>query len=115
MELWAGKDDSLVRRYVLAPDIADERTTFTLSRFDDETISIEAPGDPRPAEELEELFEGQGFGTPEDVQEVFENLSLEERECLRNALGDEAFEELASGTRVPHDEEQAAGEECFAE
>ena len=114
VELWVGKEDSLVRRYVLAPDIADERTTFTLSRFDDEAISVAAPANPRPAEELEELF-GPPFETPEDVQEAIEGLSTEERECLVRVLGADAFAELASGTRVPTDEEFEQGEECFVE
>ena len=115
VELWVGKDDSLVRRIVLAPDVAGETTAFTLSRFDDETISVEAPADPRPAEELEELFEDQGFGTPEDLQEAIEALSPEERECLVRVIGEDAFAELEAGERLPTDEEGAAGEECFAE
>lgn len=115
IELWVGKEDSLVLRYVLAPDIAGERTTFTLSRFDDESIKIEAPADPRPAEELEELFGDQGFGTPEDLQEAIAALSAEERECLIRVLGEDTFAEFEAGQRLPTDEEGAAGEECFAE
>ena len=120
VELWVGKEDSLVRRYVLSPLVPDETSTFTLARFDDESISIEAPANPRPADELEEFFaqlEGEpSFETPEDVKEAIEDLPAEAQECLRGVLGDAAYEELAAGTRLPTEAEDAAvGEACFAE
>ena len=114
VELWVGKDDSLVHRYVLSPGDAEEEATLTFSRFDDETISIEAPPDPLTAEELQALFEDQ-LGTPEDLQEAIAALSAEERECLIQAMGDDAFAELEAGERLLTEEEETAGEVCFFE
>ena len=115
VELWVGTDDSLVHRYVLSPDDAEEETTLTFSRFDDGTISIEAPPDPRPAEELIELLGEDDFGTPEDLQEAIAELSDEERECLIGVVGEDAFAEFEAGERLPTEEEETAGEVCFAE
>lgn len=113
VELWIGKDDSLIYRYHWVEP--DETITLSLSRFD-EAISVEAPANPRPAAELEQVLQdlfGIQFETPEDVKEAIESLSVEEQDCLRRVLGDAAFEELAAGTRLPTEEEFQKGEECF--
>jgi hypothetical protein len=119
VEMWVGKEDSLVRRYVLSPSEPEQITTFTLSRFDDEAISIEAPADPRPADEFEEIFEDgddSDFSTPEELQEAIAELPAEQQECLRSVWGDAVYEELAGGERLFTEEEEAAGsEECFTD
>ena len=74
VELWIGKDDSLVRRYVFAPDIAGLSLPMIFSRFDDAAITIEAPADPRPAAELDELLKDNRVGMPKDLPEQTESV-----------------------------------------
>ena len=112
-DIWIGVADSLVHRLRLVG--WGETNTFTLSRFD-ESITITAPANPRPFEEfLEKMREmgGEPSGSPEDMGRLIEGLPAEAQECLRTKLGEEAFEELKAGTRVPTFEEMERGGECF--
>ena len=110
VELWVGIEDSLVRRYHYVEP--SRTTTLTLSGFG-EAVTIIAPANPRPAEELAELFGTPRFDTPGQFTEAIAALSPEEQDCLGRVLGDAAFQELKSGTRVPTTEEFQKGEECF--
>ncbi len=102
VELWVGLEDSLVHRYLLAPLDPDEETTLTLSRFD-EAISIEAPANPRPIEELyAEVF----------LEEI-EGLPSEQGDCLRQVLGDDVFAEIEAGVRLPTEEQFQNSALCF--
>lgn len=113
VELWVGKDDSLLHRTLFAPDIPDETRTLTFSDFD--AVSVQAPADPRSLAELEEMFVGEEFEDPADVQEPTPGFSQEQLDCLRRGLGDEAFDELIPATRAPTEEEEKAITECFFE
>jgi hypothetical protein len=157
VDLWVGVEDSLVRR--LRSVEPGKTNTQTFSRFNDEAISIEAPANARPAEELfaeqfiedikrlpadqqnclrevwgeavfEEFLAGTrlltdedfeqvdvcfAFESPEDVKQEFESLSVEDEDCLRRVLGDDVFDELKAGSRLPTVDEFAAGEGCFTE
>ena len=157
VDLWVGVEDSLVRR--LRSVEPGETNTQTFSRFNDEAISIEAPANALPAEELfaeqfiedikrlpadqqdclrevwgeavfEEFLAGTrllteedfeqvdvcfAFESPEDVKREFESLSVEDEDCLRGVLGDDVFDELKAGARLPTADEFAAGEGCFTE
>ncbi len=157
VDLWVGVEDSLVRR--LRSVEPGKTNTQTFSRFNDEAISIEAPANARPAEELfaeqfiedikrlpadqqdclrevwgeavfEEFLAGTrlltdedfeqvdvcfAFESPEDVKQEFESLSVEDEDCLRRVLGDDVFDELKAGSRLPTADEFAAGEGCFTE
>src|SRR3972149_6800663 len=95
VELWIGVSDSLVHRYrwEKGADEGGETTTLLFSRFNDESIAIVAPANPRPAEEFVELLARQ------QVQEDFEQAGPNELQCLRQLLGDAAFEELKAGAR----------------
>ncbi len=158
VDLWVGVEDSLVRRVRSVEP--GETNTLNFSRFNDEAISIVAPANARPAEELfaeqfiedikrlpadqqdclrqvlgDDVFEESLAGTrllteedfeqvdvcfafesPEEVKREFESLSIEDEDCLRRVLGDDVFDELKAGTRLPTADEFAAGDEsCFAE
>ena len=113
VELWVGKDDSLLHRTLFAPDIPDETVTLAFSRFD--AVSVEAPADPRSLADLEEVYVNGFPATPGSVQQAIPSLTPDEQDCLRRVLGDEAFDEFASGTRVPTVEEKIASEECAPE
>ena len=105
-DLWVGAKDSLVHRLRLAG--WDETNTMTFSRFD-EPVEIAAPANPRPLEELRQPDLAEQFGAH------LTSLPDEAQECLRGKLGDEAFEELLSGSRVNTPAERPAFVECLEE
>ena len=101
-DLWIGVADSLVHRLLLVG--WGETSTLTFSRFD-ESITITAPANPRSY--------GEPSGSPGGFGRFIAGLPAEAQECLRTKLGEEAFEELKAGTRVPSFEETRRGEECI--
>jgi len=108
VELWIGVNDSLVHRYrwEKSADEGGETTTLLFSRFDDESISIVSPSNPKPVEEFVELLARQ------QVQEDLGQAGPNDLQCLRQLLGDAAFEELKAGTRGMTKEEFADSYKC---
>lgn len=108
-EAWVGVDDFLVYRLDLT--LGGDSTTLRVSEINRVTVS--APPNPRPAEELRTLIapspeRRSPYGlptTPGEVKALIESLPASIRECGRKAVGEAAFEELAAGARLPTSDE----------
>ena len=117
LEAWIGMQDFYIRRIQITQgtDIA----TLNLSRFFD--VSVVAPSEPRPFEELqtllatapEEIIPGGLPQTPEEVKAFIEDLPASTQTCLRQAIGDAAFDELLAATRMPTFQEVPGVVGCF--
>ena len=99
-ELWIGTKDRLMHRLRWTEGTVGEdqgTVTLTFSRFDDKSISVATPPNPRPAEDMieERLF------TRFDVREGIKSLSAEQQDCLGGVLGERAFGQLKFGLRMP--------------
>ena len=105
-DLWVGVKGSLVHRLRLAG--WGETSTMTFSRFD-EPVEVTAPANPRPLEEIPQPPLAEQFAA------MIAEIPGEVQECLRGKLGDEAFEELLSGSRVNTPAESPAFVECVGE
>ena len=99
VDFWVGKDDSLV--YQARQVAPGETINLTVSRFDDASITVEAPENPLPPEAV--------------AREFIANLTDQQRDCLRGKWGEAVYEEISGGTRFPTDEEEAKAEECGIE
>ena len=105
LEVWIGMQDFYMRRIQITQ--GTEIATLNLSRFFD--VSVVAPSEPRPFEELQALL----ATTPEGIKAFIEDLPVSTQICLRQALGDAAFEELLAATRMPTFQEVPAVVGCF--
>lgn len=116
-EAWIGVGDSLVHR--LDFTLGSDSVTLRVSDFNQVTVS--APPNPRPGNELLALI-GLPTGelspglpqTPEEVKAFIEALPQPVQDCAREGLGDEAFDELLAGTRMPTGEEIGKAFACLA-
>ena len=116
-EAWIGVDDSLVHR--LDFTLGSDSVTLNVSDFNQVTVS--APPNPRPGNELLALIGPPTGGlspglpqTPEEVRAFIQALPQPVQDCAREGMGDEAFDELLAGARMPTFDEIGKAFACMA-
>ena len=111
-DFWIGADDSLLYRVRTVGSPNGEVADMAFSAFD-VPVTIEAPAKAVSADVLDGL--GRRNVAPDALGELISMLTLEAQACLRDQLGEEAYNNLAAGFGSIGFEEEFAFGQCLAD